>query len=585
MTTAPPETTERGDDAVPPALSHRQILTVLSGLMVAMFLAALDQTIVATAITTIANDLRGLELQAWATTAYLITSTIATPLYGKLSDQYGRKPFFIFAIVVFVLGSLACTFATSMYMLAAFRALQGIGAGGVMSLALSIIADILAPRQRAKYQGYFLAVFSVSTVVGPVVGGALAGQESILGIAGWRWVFLVNVPIGAVALVVVSKVLKGRIGGGVRHRLDWLGALSLVVGLVPLLIVAEQGRNWGWGSVSSVVCYLLGVVGLVSFVMAERRIGDEALIPLRLFRSGVFSIVNAGGLLIGLAMFGAISMIPQFLQIVRGASPTESGLLLLPFMFGMMLFLIVSGQVTARTGRYKILPLLGTPLMVAGGLLYYFRLTADMPLWETDLYMVVFGAGLGMCMPVITLAAQNAVPARDIGVATSTTTTFRQLGGTLGVAVFFSLLFSTLPTKIAEAFRQAGTTPEFQAALRDPAVLADPANRPVLESLRGGGTDSAGALQDASFLHHIDPRLAHPFFVGFTESMAIVFLCSAGIAVIAFVVFLFMKEIPLRTHSGSQEAALEAALDGAPLPVSEPADPEAREFPARRREL
>jgi EmrB/QacA subfamily drug resistance transporter len=562
--TAASATTERSDDRGPNALSHRQIMTVLSGLMIAMFLAALDQTIVATSITTIANDLHGLDLQAWATTAYLITSTISTPLYGKLSDQYGRKPFFIFAIVVFVVGSLACTFSTSMYMLAGFRALQGIGAGGVLALALAILADILAPRQRAKYQGYFLSVFALATVVGPVVGGALAGQDSILGITGWRWVFLVNVPVGAVALVVVSRVLKGRIGGGVRHRLDWLGALSLIVGLVPLLIVAEQGRNWGWGSGAALACYALGVAGLVAFVLAERRIGDEALIPLRLFRSRTFSIVNAGGLLIGLAMFGAISMIPQFLQIVRGASPTKSGLLLLPFMAGMMAFLMISGQVTSRTGRYKILPLIGTPLLAVAGLLYYFRLNADIALWEVDLYMVIFGAGLGLCMQTVTLAAQNAVPARDLGVATSTATTFRQLGGTLGVAVFFSLLFSTLPTKIAEAFRSASATPDFQAALHDPAVLADPANKPVLDMLRGGDAGGSGVLQDASFLHHIDPRLAHPFFVGFTESMTIVFACSAGIAALAFVLFLFMKEIPLRHRSGSQEAAMEAALESGP---------------------
>jgi EmrB/QacA subfamily drug resistance transporter len=558
MTSVAASRATEGDPSVGP-LSHRQILTVLSGLMAGMFLASLDQTIVATSITTIANDLHGLDLQAWATTAYLITSTIATPLYGKLSDQYGRKPFLVFAIVVFVVGSLACTFSTSMYMLAGFRALQGVGAGGVMAMALAVIADILPPRERAKYQGYFLSVFAVSTVIGPVIGGALAGQATILGIAGWRWVFLVNVPIGIAALALVVRVLRGRIGGGVRHRLDWPGALFLIVGLVPLLIVAEQGRNWGWGSTSALACYLIGAFGLVAFVVAERRIGDEALIPLRLFRSPVFSIVNAGGLLIGLAMFGAISMIPQFLQIVHGASPTESGLLLLPFMGGMMAFLVISGQVTMRTGHYKILPLVGTPIMGLAALLYYLRLSADMSLWEVDLYMVIFGAGLGLCMQTITLAAQNAVPARDIGVATSTATTFRQLGGTLGVAVFFSLLFSTLPGKITEAFQAARNTPEFQAALHDPAVLRDPANRPVLDMLQGRGGGAGGALQDASFLHHIDPRLAHPFYVGFTDSMTLVFACSAGIAVLAFALFLFMKEVPLRKRSGLEEAALEAA--------------------------
>jgi EmrB/QacA subfamily drug resistance transporter len=540
-------------------LTHRQILTVLSGLMLGMFLAALDQTIVATSITTIANDLQGLDQQAWATTAYLITSTIATPLYGKLSDQYGRKPFFLAAIVIFVLGSLACTFSTSMYMLAGFRALQGIGAGGLMSLALAIIGDIVAPRERAKYQGYLLAVFGTSSVAGPLVGGALAGQASILGVTGWRWVFLVNVPIGMIALIVVSKVLTGKVGGGMRRRLDWLGAGTLMAGLVPLLIVAEQGRTWGWSSAASLTCYAIGAIGGIFFVVAERRMGDEALIPLRLFSSRVFTLVNAGGLLVGLAMFGGISMIPQFLQIVRGVDPTQSGLLMLPFVGGMMMFSIVSGQLTSRTGRYKIFPLIGTALLVGASLLLALRLNAEMSLWETDLYMVIFGAGLGMCMQTLTLAAQNAVPARDMGVATSTSTSFRQLGGTLGVAIFFSVLFSTASGNITAALGDAARTPTFQAALHDPAVLTDPMNKPVLSVLNGAGDSASGVLQNSSFLQHLDPRLAQPFFVGFSQSMALVFLLSAGIAAVAFALFLFMKELPLRQYSGLEETAMETA--------------------------
>ena len=280
---APSEQTDGG-------FTHRQIVTILVGLMMGMFLAALDQTVVSTAIRTIADDLNGFSLQAWATTAFLITSTISTPLYGKLSDIYGRKPFFLFAIAIFIVGSALCGLSQSMYELAAFRAIQGIGAGGLFSLALAIIGDIVPPRERAKYQGYFLAVFGTSSVLGPVLGGFFAGADSILGIAGWRWIFYINVPIGLAALVVVNRVLH--IPHTRRdHRIDWPGAVALIVGLVPLLIVAEQGREWGWGVRPrhwSATC--IGVVGLVLFFLAERMYGDEALMPLRLFRGRTFAV-------------------------------------------------------------------------------------------------------------------------------------------------------------------------------------------------------------------------------------------------------------------------------------------------------
>src|SRR4051794_21479478 len=269
------------------AFTHRQIVTILVGLMVAMFLAALDQTVVATAIRTIADDLQGYDLQAWATTAFLITSTIATPLYGKLSDIYGRRPFYLFAIGIFVVGSVLCGMASSMYELAAFRAIQGIGAGGLMSLALAIIGDIVPPRERSRYQGYFMAVFGTSSVLGPVIGGFFAGQTSLLGIPGWRWIFYINVPLGIAASLVVMRVLplphQRR-----DHRIDWPGALALITCLVPLLIVAEQGRIWGWGSGRGLLCYVIGAVGLVLFILAERAYKDDALLPLRLFKNRSF---------------------------------------------------------------------------------------------------------------------------------------------------------------------------------------------------------------------------------------------------------------------------------------------------------
>ena len=344
--------------------THRQVLTILTGLMLGMFLAALDQNIVATAIRTIGDDLHGLSVQAWVTTAYLITSTVSTPLYGKLSDLYGRKPFFLIAITIFITGSAACAFSTSMYMLAAFRAYQGLGAGGLFSLALAIIGDIVSPRDRAKYQGYFLAVFGTASVLGPVLGGFFAGASSILTITGWRWVFLVNVPIGVVALYVVWRTLN--LPNTHRPaRIDWVGVgRRSFVCLVPLLVVAEQGQKWGWGSGTSLACYALGIAGLVLFILAEHRMGDDALIPLRFFQNRVFSLTSIVGVLVGMGLFGGISVLPLYLQIVRGVSPTESGLLLIPLTAGLMIGAIISGQLISRTGRYKIFPVVGSLLCV-----------------------------------------------------------------------------------------------------------------------------------------------------------------------------------------------------------------------------
>ncbi len=427
-------------------LSHRQIITILSGLLAGMFLAALDQTIVATSIRTIADDLHGLSVQAWATTAYLITATISTPLYGKLSDLYGRRPWFITAITVFVVGSALCGFAQSMWELAAFRAVQGLGAGGLFSLALTIIADIVPPRERAKYQGYFLAVFGTSSVLGPVVGGFLAGQDSILGITGWRWVFLVNVPVGALAMVLVMRSLhlphQRR-----DHRIDWPGALALIAGLTPLLLLAEQGRDWGWGSPISLSLMVVGLVGIVSFVLAERNYGDDALLPLRLFRGRTFGIGSLLNFILGMGMFGGLAALPLYLQIVKGESPTTAGLLLLPLTFGIMGGSIFAGQVISRTGRYKKFPVVGCGLLVVAlGLLS--TIGVDTPLWQTLSMAGLFGVGLGFNMQPLVLAVQNAVPPQDMGVATSSATFFRQMGGTLGTAVFLSILFSTVGDKI-----------------------------------------------------------------------------------------------------------------------------------------
>ncbi|GAA4688502.1 MFS transporter [Pseudonocardia yuanmonensis] len=563
---APP--TDRGGE-----LSHKQIVTILIGLMLGMFLAALDQTVVSTAIRTIADDLGGLSQQAWATTAFLITGTISTPLYGKLSDIFGRKPLFLTAISIFIVGSVLCTFATSMYMLAGFRAVQGLGAGGLFALALTILGDIVPPRERARYQGYMLAVFGTSSVLGPVIGGVFSGQATLAGIDGWRWIFLVNVPIGAVALVVVAKVLN--VPHTPRpHRIDWPGALTLAVGLVPLLIVAEQGREWGWGSNQAIVCYVVGAIGLVAFLFCERGYGDDALLPLRLFRTGVFSLTSLAGVVIGMGMFGGIALFPQFLQIVHGVTPTESGFLMLPLVGGIMTASVVSGQVTSRTGHYKIFPVIGTALMAAALLILHFRLSVDIPLWEFDLYMAMFGLGLGCCMQTLVLAVQNAVPARDMGVATASSTFFRQMGGTLGTAIFLSIMFSTVGDKITAAFRgDAGQV--FRSALADPAVVADPANQQIVQGAQSGDLSAAsGVLNDSAFLQQIDARLARPFLVGFTDAMTLTYLVAACVIALAFVIVLFIKELPLRTMSGAQaRLAEEAGTPPAPAAVTAAVEP------------
>jgi EmrB/QacA subfamily drug resistance transporter len=548
MTSAAPSGTRPLDPGA--ALSHRQILTILSGLMLGMFLAALDQTIVATSIRTIADDLQGLSLQAWATTAYLITATISTPLYGKLSDLYGRRPFFLTAITVFVLGSILCGFADSMYQLAAFRAVQGLGAGGLFSLALTIIGDIVPPRERAKYQGYFLAVFGTSSVLGPVVGGFLAGQSSIFGITGWRWVFLVNVPVGIVALAVVARNLH--LPHTRRdHRIDWPGAVALIVGLTPLLILAEQGRDWGWGSTRSLSLMVIGLAGLLGFLMAERRYGEDALLPLHLFKGRTFGIGSVLNFLIGMGMFGGLAALPLYLQIVKGATPTEAGLMLLPLTAGIMAGSIFSGQMIARTGRYKIFPVVGSMLLVLGlGLVSL--VGVDTPVWQTMLIMSLFGLGLGGNMQPLVLAVQNAVPPRDMGVATSSATFFRQMGGTLGTAVFLAILFSTVGEKIKAAFRVPENAVALQAAINDPKVLADPTNASVAAAIKSGGALPAGALDDTSFLNQLDPRLARPFLEGFAGSISLVSLCGALVLLVAAVVVWFLPEEPLRSMSGIQ---------------------------------
>ncbi len=470
-------------DAPKPIMSHRQILFVIYGLMAGMFLSSLDQTIVGTAIRTIGDDLHGLDQQAWVTTAYLITSTISVPIYGKLSDIFGRRPLFIFGISVFILGSVLSTFSTSMIMLAGFRAFQGIGAGALMSLPLAIMADILAPRERAKYQGYFFAVFGVSSLIGPLVGGLFAGADQILWIAGWRWVFLINLPIGIIALAMVIAFLHlPKVAKHDNPRIDWWGATAVIVALVPLLLVAEQGREWGWASAGAIACYVIGGVGAIAFVLIEIAMKNDAIIPMRLFRSSPFSMATVIGVLVGFGMFGAMMTIPLYMQIVIGLNPTESGLAMLPMVLGLMISSMAAGQITARTGKYGFFPRTGTIVTAAGFLVLAF-VTDTTPVWYLMTGMFVVGLGLGQLMQSLTMASQNAVEAPDMGVATSAATFFRQIGGTLGTAIMLSVLFTLLPINIQHATADRHTLDAGLNAALNPTVASAPANRAIMDQM------------------------------------------------------------------------------------------------------
>lgn len=509
----------------PVQLTHRQVLTVLSGLLLGMFLAALDQTIVSTAMRTIADELDGQTAQAWVTTSYLIASTITTPLYGKLSDQYGRKPFYLFAIGVFVLGSVLCGTAQSIYELAAYRAVQGLGAGGLMSLAFAIVGDLVSPRERGRYQGWFMAVFGTSSVLGPVVGGAFAGQDTILGIDGWRWIFYINVPIGLVALLVVMRTLHlpKRVN---EHRIDVLGAGLLTSAVVPLLLVAEKGRDWGWGSGLTTGLLVLSVVSLVAFVAWERRMGPEAILPMRMFSSSIFSITSLMALLVGAGMFGGLVVLPLYLQIVKGSSPTEAGLQLIPLMAGIILTSGISGKVMSRTGRYKWLPVGGIATMFVA-LMLMSTLTVDTPVPQTMAYMVLMGGGLGLSMQTLVISVQNAMPPRDMGVATSSVTFFRSMGGTFGAALSLAVLFGSLAGNIQDRAIRAGLPQD------------------VVDRF-----STASALDDTSIIATLPEAVRRVVLEGFADSMTTVFFVVGLLLVPAFVLALLVKEIPLRASGG-----------------------------------
>ncbi|MGI8666450.1 MAG: MDR family MFS transporter [Jatrophihabitans sp.] len=428
---------ENVSDAPAPAeFSHRQILVIMSGLMLGMFLASLDQTIVSTALPTIVGDFHRSDLLSWVITSYLLASTASTPLWGKAGDLYGRKRVFQLAIVVFLIGSVLCGAAQNMLELIAFRGVQGIGGGGLISLVFAIIGDVIPPRQRGRYQGYFGAVFGVSSVVGPLAGGFAVDNLS------WRFIFYINLPLGILALLVTNRVLKLPVRTR-QVRIDWWGALLLVLGVSSILLATQSGgTDYPWGSWQIVGLFVLGALLLVGFGVRE-SMAPEPILPLGLFRLQVFSISNLIAFVSGVSMFGALAFLPQYLQLVHGVSATESGLLLLPLLVGVLTMSIGSGRYISRTGNYRWFPLVGTTL-VTTGLILLTRIGAHTSLVVVGCYILVFGAGLGLFMQVLTLVVQNAVPMSQLGVATSSVTFFRSMGGAIGASALGAVLTARL---------------------------------------------------------------------------------------------------------------------------------------------
>ncbi len=510
-------------------LSHSQILVVMGGLMVGMFLAALDQSIVSTALPRITSELGGLDKLSWVVTAYMLTATASTPLWGKISDLYGRRLLFQIAIGTFVLGSLLSGLSQNIDQLIAFRAVQGLGGGGLMSLALATIGDVVPPRERGRYQGYFAAVFGTSSVLGPVLGGFFADGP------GWEWIFFINVPLGAIAFGITTAAL--RIPHVRRdHTIDYLGAAVVVASVTCfLLYTAWAGPDLGWASSTGLALLVAGFLLAVLFVAVELR-AKEPIIPMRLFRNSIFSISNLFGFLVGIAMFGSMIFMPVYLQVVDGMSPTKSGLAMLPMVAGIFTTSIGSGQIMTRTGRYKPFPIAGA-LVVAVALVMMSRLGTDTPYWYAGLSMYVLGFGLGFTLQVVVVIVQNSVDRRDMGVATSSVTFFRQMGGSFGTALFGAILASRLTHYLTQA------TADLPAGATPPANLDAVSNNvQAIQGLPGPVRELVtGAFSDA--LHDV-------------------FLTAVPLVLVAFVVALFIKELPLGERAEAPGKPEEAASPG-----------------------
>jgi EmrB/QacA subfamily drug resistance transporter len=489
-------------------LTGAALRTVFVALMLGMFLAALDQTIVAVALPKIVGSLGALNHISWVVTSYLLASTISTPIYGKLGDMYGRKPVFLVAILIFLAGSMLAGLSQTMAELIGFRALQGIGAGGLMVSAQAIIADIVPPRDRGRYMGLIGSVFAIASVAGPLLGGFLTSID-------WRLIFYVNVPIGIVAVVIVTTRLHLHTPHR-RHRIDYLGAALLSGGVGALILLATWGgTQYAWGSSQIIGLGILGVVLLLAFVWQERR-AAEPLLPLHLFRSPIFSVANTMGFTIGMAMFGAIVFIPLFLQIVYGLGPTSAGLRTIPLMAGLLVTAVLSGRAISRIGRYRPFPIAGTAVLIVG--MYLLSLLGvHTPPWVASAYMVVVGVGIGLVMQVLVLAVQNDARPQEIGVTTASATFFRSMGGAFGVALFGTIFANRLSHQLS------GVPQSVTARL------------------------GSGVHLEPTAIDKLPPAVHDVVVHAFAAALSGVFLFGMALAVVPFILSWFLKEKPLRT--------------------------------------
>jgi EmrB/QacA subfamily drug resistance transporter len=506
--------------------THRQILVIMSGLMMGMFLAALDQTIVSTALPTIVGDFHHSDLLSWVITAYLLASTASTPIWGKAGDLYGRKRVFQLAILLFLIASALCGLSRNIFELIAFRGLQGVGGGGLLSLAFAIIGDVIPPRERGRYQGYFGAVFGVSSVVGPLAGGFAVDHLT------WRYIFYVNLPLGIAALMVTNRVLRLP----VRKRevkIDWPGAILLVAGVSCLLLATQLGGNtYRWASGQIIGLFVLGALVLAGFALRE-AVAPEPILPLGLFRLRIFTVSNIIAFVSGVAMFGALAFLPQYLQLVHGVSATESGLLLLPLLVGLLGMSISSGIYISRTGRYRWFPLAGT-IIVTIGLALLSRLGAHTSLTIVSLDILVFGIGLGLFMQVLTLVVQNAVPMKELGVATSSVTFFRSMGGAIGASALGAVL-------------TAGIRAELPRYL-PPAALAVAGNKV-------GTIIGSPAQLDA--LKRTHPAVHEGIIQAYSHAIDRLFVVAVPVSLLSVIVALFINQVRLRTSNTQTRPTVE----------------------------